>query len=123
MSKSFESLEVFELSLDLTVMVYEATRTFPREELYGLVSQMRRASTSIISNIAEGQGRLTNGQWRQFLGHARGSLFEVEAQTILALRLHFLTAQSHAELRRQIKRTCVAMNHFIDFVEQSGSNP
>lgn len=123
MSKSFESLEVFELGLDLVVLVYESTRSFPKEEMFGLKAQMRRASISVISNVAEGQGSLTNGEWRKFLSHARASLFEVEAQSIAATRLKFLSAASHESLKKQIKRTAAALNNFIDFVIQSGKAP
>ncbi len=123
MSKSFESLDAFGLGTDLVVMIYETSATFPRQEMYGLTAQMRRASISVISNIAEGQGRLTHGEWRQFLSQARGSLYEVEAQCIVALRLQFMSVDAHTAMRRQIKRTCVALNHFIDFVRKRESNP
>jgi four helix bundle protein len=64
----------------LVTNVYGATRTFPENGMYGLTSQIRRAAVSIPSNIAEGQGRLTHGEFRQFIGHARGSVFELQSQ-------------------------------------------
>lgn len=70
--------------MQLSVSVYELTREFPKEELYGLTSQLRRASVSIVSNIAEGHGRGTRLQLLQFLRIARGSAFEVQAQILLA---------------------------------------
>jgi four helix bundle protein len=73
--------------MQLTVAVYRATRDFPREELYGLTSQIRRSSVSVPSNIAEGQGRLSAGEARQFLGIARGSNFEVQTQLEIARAL------------------------------------
>jgi four helix bundle protein len=76
-------------SMDLATMVYDVTRTFPKEEMFGLTSQLRRASVSIASNIAEGQGRSTVGEFIQFLGMARGSALEVQTQLELALRLNF----------------------------------
>lgn len=76
-------------SMDLATMVYEVTRTFPKEEMFGLTSQLRRASVSIASNIAEGQGRSTVGEFIQFLGMARGSALEVQTQLEMALRLDF----------------------------------
>jgi len=87
MSQAFQDLTVWQRAMDLTVSVYELTRSFPREELYGLSSQMRRASISIVSNIAEGRGRMTDGEFRQFLGIAQGSTYEVQTQLLLARRL------------------------------------
>jgi four helix bundle protein len=73
--------------MDLSVCIYAATSTFSKEEMFGLTSQLRRASVSIASNIAEGQGRLTSGEFIHFLGMARGSALEVQTQLELALRL------------------------------------
>jgi len=73
--------------MQLAVAVYRTTRDFPREELYGLTSQIRRAAISVPSNIAEGQGRLKLGEFRQFLGIARGSNCELQTQLELAIVL------------------------------------
>jgi four helix bundle protein len=73
----------------LTVVVYQLTLSFPREEVYGLTSQIRRSAVSIPSNIAEGQGRLNTGEFRQFLGVARGSNCELQTQLELARALGF----------------------------------
>jgi four helix bundle protein len=70
--------------------IYLATKQFPREELYGLTGQLRRAAVSVPSNIAEGQGRITKREFRQFLGQARGSLMEVETQLLIASKLDYL---------------------------------
>jgi four helix bundle protein len=75
--------------MQLTVAVYQLTREFPREEIYGLTSQIRRAAVSIPSNIAEGHGRLSGGEFRQFLGIARGSNFELQTQLEIARALEF----------------------------------
>jgi four helix bundle protein len=74
----------------LVTDIYRLTQGFPREELYGLTSQIRRAAVSIPSNIAEGQGRLTRGEFRQFLGQARGSYAELETQMIIAQNLGYM---------------------------------
>lgn len=87
--RSFRDLIVWQRSVELTVAVYELTREFPREEIYGLTSQIRRACVSVASNIAEGHGRNSTGEFRQFLGVARGSNFEVQTQLILSRRLKF----------------------------------
>jgi len=73
--------------MQLAVSIYRLTRDFPREELYGLTSQARRSVVSISSNIAEGQGRLSIGEFRQFLGIARGSNFELQTQLEIARSL------------------------------------
>ena len=75
--------------MQLTVATYQMTQNFPREEVYGLTSQIRRSAVSIPSNIAEGQGRLNTGEFRQFPGVARGSNCELQAQLELARALQF----------------------------------
>jgi four helix bundle protein len=88
-SGSFRNLLVWKRSMELAVAIYALTRSFPKEELYGLTSQMRRAAISISSNIAEGRGQNSGGEFRQFLGIARGSVFELQTQLLLARKLDF----------------------------------
>jgi four helix bundle protein len=85
----FRDSVAWEKSMQLSTAVYSATRSFPKEELFGLTNQLRRASVSIPSNIAEGKGRLTPGELLHFLGIARGSALEVQTQLELATRLGF----------------------------------
>jgi len=87
--RSFRDLQVWQRAIQLTVAVYRLTQAFPREELYGLTSQIRRSAVSIPSNIAEGQGRLNTAEFRQFLGIARGSTCELQAQLEIARVLEF----------------------------------
>jgi len=87
MPQDFHDLTVWQRAIDLTVCIYKLTQRFPKEEMYGLVSQLRRASVSVASNIAEGRGRLNLAEFRQFLGIALGSTFEVQTQLIVARRL------------------------------------
>jgi four helix bundle protein len=84
--------------MDLAEQVYAVTRAFPKEELYGLVSQLRRCAVSVPSNIAEGQGRMSKGEFRHFLGLARGSLLELETQILLSTRLSFVSERQTAEI-------------------------
>ena len=87
MPQDAQDLKVWQRAIDLTVCIYRLTQSFPKEETYGLISQLRRASVSVASNIAEGRGRLNTGEFRQFLGVALGSIFEVKTQLIVARRL------------------------------------
>jgi four helix bundle protein len=73
--------------MEMTVCIYELTKAFPKDELYGVTSQLRRASVSVASNIAEGRGRVTEGEFRQFLSIAQGSTFEVQTQLLVAKQL------------------------------------
>ncbi len=86
-ARSFRELVVWQRSIQLAAAVYRLTREFPKEELYGLSSQIRRSAVSVPSNIAEGQGRLSTGEFRQFLGVARGSNFEIQTQLEIARTL------------------------------------
>ena len=89
MVQSFRDLLVWQRSMQLTVAIYLLTQNFPREEVYGLTRQIRRSAVSIPSNIAEGQGRLNTGEFRQFLGIARGSNCELQTQLEIARALKF----------------------------------
>jgi four helix bundle protein len=87
--QAFRDLQVWQRAIQLTVVIYRLTQGFPREEVYGLSSQIRRSAVSVPSNIAEGQGRLTVGEFRQFLGIARGSNYELQTQLEIARSLKF----------------------------------
>jgi four helix bundle protein len=100
--KSHRDLIAWRKAMDLVVEVYEITKTFPKEELYGLTSQMRRAAVSIPANIAEGQGRRSKPEFRQFLGNARGSLLELDTHLELALRLDYLKAVQYEGINQRV---------------------
>jgi four helix bundle protein len=89
--KNYRELIVWQKAMDLVVEVYTISSTFPREEVYGLTSQLRRAAVSVPSNIAEGQGRRTTTDFLRHLSISYGSLREVETQTLIASRLGYLT--------------------------------
>jgi len=78
--------------------VYRATQTFPKDETYGLSSQLRRSAVSVASNIAEGQGRLSKREFRQFLGQARGSLIEMETQVVIGANLGYVSQDTLGRL-------------------------
>lgn len=89
MGQSFKDLTVWQKAIALTLAIYKLTESFPQAERYGLTDQLRRAAVSVASNIAEGYGRSTRGEYLQFLGHARGSNCEVETQLVIAAALGF----------------------------------
>jgi four helix bundle protein len=89
MGQSFKDLVVWQRAIALTIDIYKLTAKFPETEKFGLTSQMRRAAVSIASNISEGYGRFTKGEYIQFVGHARGSCSEVETQIVIAKALGF----------------------------------
>src|SRR5262249_37836856 len=88
--KNYSELIAWQKAMDLVEVVYRSTKEFPREELYGLTAQVRRAAVSIPSNIAEGQGRRTTADFLHFLSMAYGSLREVETQILIAERLCYV---------------------------------
>jgi four helix bundle protein len=87
--KTFHQRDVWKKAIQLTTQVYEFTADFPRQEIYGLTSQMRRAAVSVASNIAEGSARSTRKDFRQFVKLAEGSNCELQTQLIIARNLHF----------------------------------
>jgi four helix bundle protein len=92
--RSYQELVAWQKGMALVTDIYCCTQQLPKEEIYGLTSQIRRAAVSIPSNIAEGQGRLTSREFKQFLGHARGSVFEVETQLLIARDLGYLSDEA-----------------------------
>jgi four helix bundle protein len=109
---SFRDLVVWRRAIEMTIAVYRCTGAFPDTEKFGLTNQLRRASVSVASNIAEGYGRATTGEYFQFLGHARGSICEVETQLVIAKELGFVTENAireAASLCDEVGRMLVSM--------------
>ncbi|MGH9466306.1 MAG: four helix bundle protein [Terriglobales bacterium] len=113
MPESYEKLVAWQKAMDMVTKIYKATQTFPREEMYGLTSQLRRAAVSVPSNIAEGKGRLTLGEYRHFLGQARGSLLEAATQIRIAQNLNFLTGTQVSDLLATTDETGRVLNGLI----------
>ena len=122
MSKSnYRNLDVWQKSRELAAEIYRNTRQFPRVEMFGLTQQMRRAAISIVCNIAEGHGRRTAKDTLQFLAIARGSLQELEAQTVIALDLEYVDAETAEALFKRIGEVLRLLNGFMHHYEkQSG---
>jgi four helix bundle protein len=98
----YRNLVVWQRSMELALGVYRCTKTFPRDETYGLVSHMRRAAVSVPSNIAAGKGRYPPKELVQFLCHARGSLLELQTQITIAQGLGYMHPTDADELEKQI---------------------
>ncbi|MBC7871080.1 MAG: four helix bundle protein [Chitinophagaceae bacterium] len=117
--QNFKSLQVWEKSHKLTLSIYQATATFRKEELCGLVSQMRRSSASIPTNIAEGCGRAGNAELAHFCQIAMGSASELEYQILLAHDLSFLSDLSYQQLDTHLTEVKRMLNSFIQRLRQS----
>jgi four helix bundle protein len=100
--------------MGLVVEVYRVTRTFPRDELFGLLSQMRRAAVSVPSNIAEGKGRLSRNDQVHFFLNSRGSLLELETQVLIADNLGYLETETALALTAQIEEAERLLNGLIN---------
>src|ERR1022692_4242127 len=100
--EDFKDLRVWAKAHELTLGIYQKTRTFPKDEMYGLTSQLRRAPASIGANIAEGCGRRSDAEMRRFVQIARGSANEVEYHLLLAKDLNFLTTDEHRDLEAKV---------------------
>jgi four helix bundle protein len=113
MPQDMHDLTVWQRAIDLTVCIYRLTQGFPKQEVYGLVSQMRRASVSIASNIAEGRGRLNPAEFRQFLGVALGSTFEIKTQLVVAKRLEMGSSAALNEASELSEEVSKMLTSFI----------
>jgi four helix bundle protein len=108
-AQGFQDLTVWQRAMEMTVCIYGLTRSFPKEEQYGLTSQLRRASVSVASNIAEGRGRGTEGEFRQFLNIAQGSTYEVQTQLLVAKQLRF----GNEALLQQAETLCIETSKML----------
>lgn len=115
----YRNLQVWTKAHQLTTAVYRVTGTFPKEEIYGLTSQMRRAAVSIPSNIAEGSGRGSNPDFIRFLRIASGSVNELEYQCLLAQELGFMQTDSQQQLTTQISEVRRMLSGLINKLNSS----
>jgi four helix bundle protein len=116
--RDYTKIEAWKLADDLTVAVYERTRSFPKEEICGLTSQLRRASYSVPANIVEGASRESKKDYLHFLYIARGSLSETQYFIHLAQRLNYLSSEEADALQRQTKLTFGCLHGLIRAVEK-----
>ncbi len=101
---------MWQKAMTLVTNVYGLTKSFPRDEIYGLTSQTRRAAASVPANIAEGQGRRLSGEFHQFLANSRGSLMELDTQLELACRVGYLNNEQHQEIQRDLNEVGRLLN-------------
>jgi len=119
--KSYQDLIAWQKAISLVTDVYALTADFPGHEIYGLTSQLRRASVSIPSNIAEGHGRATKGEFLQFLGHARGSLCEVQTQIFIARGLTYITLEQEEAVIARTNELGRVLSGLISSLERKKS--
>lgn len=99
---NYKKLDVWNKAVDFATQIYSVTKNFPKDELYGLTSQLRRASVSISSNISEGAGRNSDKEFRQFLNISFGSCSEIETQLIISYKLGYLSEDDFASLTEEV---------------------
>lgn len=114
---NFKDLLVWQKTIDFVTEIYKATETFPNNEFYGLISQIRRASVSIPSNIAEGNSRRSKLDYLQFLKISRGSCAEVETQLIISKNLKFLNEEDYLKLNERIIEISKMLNGLINSLQ------
>jgi len=112
--RQYQELIGWKKSMTLVSAIYRRTQSFPKDEIYGLTSQLRRAAVS-----AEGQGRLTRGEFKQFLGNARGSIFEVETQLLIARDLGYLDIPSTEALVCQVQEVGRILSGFLTSLDRA----
>lgn len=117
MTETYRNLIAWQKGKALALDIYRCTRKFPKDELYGLTSQMRRAAISVPSNIAEGRGRHSKKEFVQFLYHARGSLLELENQVEIARDLAYLDDAMYTVLLRKTEELGRILNGLVNRFE------
>jgi len=118
MGKTYRDLIAWQKAMELVTEIYRTTRTFPKEEVYGLISQLRRAAVSIPSNIAEGQARFSHLEFQHFLRNARGSLVEVETQLLIARNLNYVSAEIAERLLARAAELGRILNALLDSIDR-----
>ncbi|MBI4744818.1 MAG: four helix bundle protein [Actinobacteria bacterium] len=112
--KSFEDLEVWQIGKDLIVPIYSLCKRFPKEEVFGLTSQVKRAALSVVANIAEGFGRFHYLDKAKFYLNARGSLYELKSHLLVAKELGFFENKDIQEILQKIENLSVKINNLIE---------
>ncbi|HEV7485190.1 MAG TPA: four helix bundle protein [Thermoanaerobaculia bacterium] len=119
----YRRLEVWKESMQLAIDTYKVTQTFPKHELYGLTSQLRRAAVSVPSNIAEGRGRASKRDFCRFAVQARGSLYELQTQISIADALHYATSDDLVRLTKHSEAVVRLLNGLIRHLTEAVDSP
>ena len=122
MPRDFTKIRAWEYADDLCVQIYQVTKQFPKDELYGLTSQLRRAAVSVAANIAEGAGRQTKKDYLHFLYMARGSLSEVRYHLHLSRRLSYVPHEASSRLEKQRAQAAATLQGLISAVEKEANS-
>ncbi len=104
MAKNYENLEVWREGIELAILIYKITGNFPKDEIYGIVSQLRRSAISVSTNIAEGAGRNSTQEFIRFINISLGSLNEVESLIYVSLKLNYINENNFNNIKNQIDK-------------------
>ena len=121
MSEKYRDLLVWQRAMELVKEIYRVTKTFPKEEVYGLTAQIRRAAIAVPSNIAEGKGRYSTADVNHFLVQARGSLYELETQVLIATDLKYLSEAESKKLLDSSDEVAKLLNGLIRSLREKSS--
>lgn len=114
-----KDMEVWKLSMELVVKIYQLTENFPKDEMFGLTSQIRRCAVSIPSNIAEGCGRFSNKETLRFISIALGSLAELETQILIATELNFINnTENIIEIIKKVNALLIGLKKYLENTEE-----
>ena len=116
--ETHRDLRVWQQSIEMVTSIYKMTKAFPKDEIFGLVSQMRRAAVSVPSNIAEGYARGTDKEKLHFLRISSGSMSEIETQLMLSLKLGYIGQETYSELSEQITSVWKQLNALISSIKK-----
>ncbi len=122
MPDSVENLQIWQDSITLVEVIYAATKTWPKEEIYGLTSQIRRAAVSIPANLAEGVGRGTRRETARFAQIALGSLYEIDTLCVIAERLGYIDQDTQKSWRDTVSSLCKRISNFISYQKEHHAN-
>ena len=115
--KTHKDLDVWKKSISFVIEIYRISRKFPKDEIYGITSQIRRASVSIPSNIAEGAGRAYDKEFKQFLNIALGSIAEVDTQLLISNKLDYITIEEYKKLENdltEIRKMTLGLRKYVN---------
>jgi len=115
---NFRNLLIWQKAMNLVTRIYQVTKSFPKEELFGLTSQIRRCSISIPSNIAEGYGRASNTEFIRFLNIATGSLFELQTQIEIALNIEYINEETFESLYTDTRELEIMLVSFTNKIKE-----